>query len=81
MARIPAIIVELFELLALLVGSAAVSLVGVALELTGVEAVTGGDLALGLWALVMGAAALYAGVVALGYEQVLPRARALVGDA
>ena len=81
MVRIPATVVELFELLALLVGSAAVSVIGVALELTGVEAVTGGDLVVGLWALAMGTAALYAGVVARGYEQVLPRARAFVGDA
>ncbi len=78
MVRIPATVVELLELLALLIGSIAVSGVGVALELTGIEAVSGGELAVGAWALVMGTVALYAGVVALGYEQVLPRVRALV---
>ena len=81
MKRIPATLAELFELLVLLAGSAAVSALGVMLELTGLEAVAGGELAVGAWALVMGAAALYAGVVALGYEQVLPRVRALATDA
>ncbi len=81
MARIPEFAVELFELLALVVGSGVASVIGVSLERVGVAGLAGGDLAVGLWALAMGLVALYVGVVALGYEQVLPRLRALAGSA
>ena len=77
MARSPEFAVELFELLALLAGSAVASVIGVELERVGIAGLAGGDLAVGLWALAMGLVALYVGVVALGYEQVLPRLRAL----
>ncbi|RAW47009.1 hypothetical protein DQW50_01095 [Halorubrum sp. 48-1-W] len=79
MARIPEFAVELFELLALVAGSAVASIIGIELERVGVAGLAGGELVLGLWALAMGLVALYVGVVALGYEQVLPRVRALAG--
>ncbi|WP_281194927.1 hypothetical protein [Halorubrum sp. F4] len=79
MARIPEFAVELVELLALVVGSGLASLIGVELERVGVAGLAGGDFAVGLWAVAMGLVALYVGVVGLGYEQVIPRIRALVG--
>ncbi|MWV64189.1 hypothetical protein GRS48_05040 [Halorubrum sp. JWXQ-INN 858] len=79
MGKLPAFAVELLELLVLVLGAAAASVVGIALERFGTAAVTGGDVVVGLWAVGMGLVALYVGVVALGYEQVLPRLRALSG--
>ncbi len=77
MVEVPASAVELVELFAVVVGAAAASAVGVFLERFGFEAAVGGDLLLGLWAAGMGLIALYVGVVALGYEQALPRLRRL----
>jgi len=79
MVDVPSVAVELFELLAIIVGAGAVSAIGVFLERFGFEAAVGGDLILGLWAAGMGLLALYVGVVALGYEQALPRLRRLAG--
>ena len=80
MVDAPQFAVELFELLAIVVGAGAVSAVGVLLERFGLEAAIGGELILGLWAVGMGLLALYVGVVALGYEQALPRLRRLVAS-
>ncbi|WP_128903859.1 hypothetical protein [Halorubrum amylolyticum] len=77
MVDVPAFAVELIELLAVVVGAGAASTIGVVLERFGLTAVTAGDLALGAWAAGMGLLALYVGVVALGYEQALPRLRRL----
>ncbi|GAB6879986.1 hypothetical protein JCM17823_22600 [Halorubrum gandharaense] len=77
MENISAFAVELLELLVLFVGAGAAALAGVALERVAFSAIATGDVATGLWALGMGAIALYIGVVALGYEQVLPRIRAV----
>ena len=77
MVEVPAAAVELFELLLVVVGAGAASAVGIFLERFGFEAAVGGDLVLGLWAAGMGLVALYVGVVALGYEQVLPRLQRL----
>jgi len=71
MVDVPAVAVELIELLAVVVGAGATSAIGVVLERL-LTAVTAGDLALGAWAVGMGLLALYVGVVALGYEQALP---------
>ncbi|MDZ5811797.1 hypothetical protein U4E84_10640 [Halorubrum sp. AD140] len=78
MVDVPAVAVELGELLAVVVGAGAASAIGILLERVGLSAVSGGDLALGAWAVGMGLLALYVGVVALGYEQALPRLRRLV---
>jgi hypothetical protein len=78
MARIPEFAVELVELLAIVVGSGAASFIGVELERAAAAGAANGELVVALWALVMGLLALYVGVVALGYEQALPRIRTLV---
>lgn len=81
MTRLPEFAVDLVELIALGLGSGVASFIGVELERTGIAGLTGGDLVVGVWALAMGLVALYIGVVALGYEQVLPRVRSLVDEA
>ena len=78
MVEIPAVAVELAELLAVTVGAGAAAAIGVVLERFGLSAVSGGELVLGAWAVGMGLLALYVGVVGLGYEQALPRLRRLV---
>ena len=77
MVDVPAAAVELLELLAIVVGAGTASAIGVVLERVGLDAVTGGDLVLGAWSVAMGLLALYVGVVALGYEQALPRLQRL----
>ena len=77
MVDVPAVAVELAELLAVVVGAGAASAIGVLLERFGLSAASTGDLVLGAWAVGMGLLALYVGVVALGYEQALPRLRRL----
>ena len=77
MVEVPAVAVELIELLAVTVGAGAAAAIGVLLEQFGLTAATAGDLVLGAWAVGMGLLALYVGVVALGYEQALPRIRRL----
>lgn len=80
MVEVPAAAVELFELLAIIVGAGTASTIGIFLERFGFEAAVSGDLILGLWAASMGLLASYIGVVALGYEQALPRIRRLAVD-
>ncbi|GAB3705755.1 hypothetical protein [Halorubrum pallidum] len=77
MVEVPAVAVEIAELVAVTLGAGAAAAGGVVLERFGLSAVTGGDLALGAWGIAMGLLALYVGVVALGYEQALPRLRRL----
>ncbi|MFC7185506.1 hypothetical protein [Halorubrum yunnanense] len=77
MVEVPAVAVELAELLAVTLGAGAASAVGIVLERFGLSAASTGDLMLGAWAVAMGLLALYVGVVALGYEQALPRLRRL----
>ncbi|QKY16982.1 hypothetical protein [Halorubrum sp. CBA1229] len=77
MVDAPAVAVELAELLAVVVGAGAASVIGVLLERFGLSAASTGDLVLGAWAVGMGLLALYVGIVALGYEQALPRLRRL----
>lgn len=77
MENLSAFAAELFELFVLFVGAGVAAVVGVALERVAFSAIATGDLATGLWALGMGVLALYIGVVALGYEQVLPRLRSV----
>ncbi|WP_435074130.1 hypothetical protein [Halorubrum sp. HHNYT27] len=77
MVEVPAVAVELAELLAVVVGAGVASAIGVVLEQFGLSAASAGDLVLGAWAVGMGLLALYIGVVALGYEQALPRLQRL----
>jgi hypothetical protein len=80
MVDAPAVAVELAELVAVVLGAGAASTVGVLLERFGLSAASAGDLALAAWAAGMGLLALYVGVVALGYEQALPRLRRLAAE-
>jgi len=59
-------------------GTVAFTLVGVAAELTSFDYFAAGNTTFAAWLAVVGAVALYAGVVALGAEELLPRLR---GDA
>lgn len=77
MVDVPAAAVEMIELVAVVLGAGAASVIGVVLERFGLTAATAGDLMLGAWAVGMGLLALYVGVIALGYEQALPRLRRL----
>ena len=77
MVEVPAVAVEIAELVAVTLGAGAAAAGGVVLEQFGLSAVTAGDLVLGAWGIAMGLLALYVGVVGLGYEQVLPRLRRL----
>ena len=81
MVRTSEFAVELVELLAIVIGSGTASFVGVELERTAAAGVASGEFVVAGWALVMGLVALYVGVIGLGYEQALPRLRALVGAA
>lgn len=75
MEKLIAFAAELLELVLVVIGAGAASVAGIALERFGFTAVTGGDTVVGIWAVSMGLLALYIGVVALGYEQALPRLR------
>lgn len=52
--------------------AAALTGVGIVVEAAGLAALTTGDLQLGVWMAYMGALALYAGIVLLGAEHLLP---------
>lgn len=71
---------ELVELLALIVGTGALSSVGVYLEQLGIAALSAGDVVVGAWMLGMGAVLLYAGGWMLGYETLVPRAKRLLAS-
>lgn len=71
---------ELFSLVALGVGAAGLSGLGVYVDELGALAIADGQLGLGLWFLVVGTVALYAGSYQLGYRTFLPRLRRLVGS-
>jgi hypothetical protein len=62
---------------AVVVAAVAASPVCALLARVGLSAASAGDLVLAAWAVGMGLLALYVGVVALGYEQALPRLRRL----
>lgn len=70
--------VELFVYAAVAVGFTAV---GVLAELTSLRYLAAGNLHFAIWLAGMGLIALYAGVVALGVNEVLPRIREHVGKA
>ena len=79
MVEVPAAAVELAELVAVVIVAGAASAAGIVLEQFGLSAASAGDLVLAAWAVGMGLLALDVGVVALGYEQALPRLQRLAG--
>lgn len=66
---------SLLELLAYAIVAVGLTLVGLFAELTSLSYFVGGNVLFGIWLALMGAIALYAGIVALGVEEVLPRLR------
>jgi len=75
----PALLDPIADLLAVLfyaVVSAVLTYEGLLSELAALGQLTGGDVGLGLWYLIMGALALYAGVGLIGRERLLPLLRA-----
>mgnify|MGYP001627210945 FL=1 len=77
---IEAFATEIVELVALVLGTGALSSVGVYLERLGLAAVTTGDVTVGVWMLFMGTILLYGGAYLLGYETLLPRAKRLLAN-
>lgn len=75
------LLVPIVELLGYAIAAAVLTGVGVFAELTSVQYLAEGNLHFAVWLSVMGAVALYAGIVALGHDEVLPRLRDAVGEA
>jgi hypothetical protein len=71
-------LVEIFVYAAAAVGF---TVAGFFAELTSLEYLGAGNTPFAVWLSVMGAVALYAGIVALGAGEVLPRLRGRLGDA
>ena len=69
---------DLAVVLVLLLVSGALVAAGIAVELVASSHLLAGDLYLALWEVAFGLILLYAGAVALGYREVLPRLRTLV---
>ena len=74
------VLAPLFELFVYGVAAAVFTAVGIFAELTSLEYLLAGNLHFAVWLAAMGAVALYAGVFALGREEVLPRLRDAVGE-
>lgn len=72
------ILLPLVELLAYAVAAVGLTIAGLFAELTGFEYLAGGNVPFAVWLFVMGALALYAGIVALGVNEVIPRLRTAV---
>jgi hypothetical protein len=75
-----ALLEPIVELLAYAVAAVGLTAAGVIAELTSINYLSAGNLTFAVWLAVMGAVALYAGVVALGIEEVLPRLQSVDGD-
>lgn len=78
MKELLAPVVELFVYAAVAVGF---TVVGIFAELTSLQYLAAGNLHFAIWLAGMGLIALYAGVVALGVNEVLPRVREHVENA
>mgnify|MGYP006311213657 FL=1 len=73
------LLVGLIELFAYAVVAVGFTLAGFFAELTSLEYLSAGNTIFAIWLFVMGAVALYAGVVALGVGEVLPRIQKKLG--
>ncbi|MFO7927293.1 MAG: hypothetical protein ACQET5_04850 [Halobacteriota archaeon] len=69
------LLAPIVELLVYAVIAAGFTVAGVLAELTSVEYLAAGNMHFAIWLSVMGAVALYAGIVALGLDEVVPRVR------
>ena len=75
------LLVPVIELFAYAVAAVGFTAAGIFAELTSAEYLAAGNLHFALWLGVMGIVALYAGVIALGLDEVLPRIRDSVANA
>lgn len=63
---------ELVDVLLTVLGSVAVTVVGLGIELAGLLDLLAGELAIGAWEAAIGLLALYVGVYVLAYQRVWP---------
>ncbi len=75
------LLVPLAELFVYTVAAVGFTAVGLFAEVTSFEYLSAGNVPFAVWLCLMGAIALYAGIVALGAGEVLPRLRTTFGDA
>lgn len=75
------LLASIVELFAYSVAAAGFTVAGIFAELTSAEYLAAGNLYFALWLGAMGVVALYAGVIALGFDEVLPRLRENLIDA
>ena len=68
-------LVPILELIVYTIAAIGFTLIGFLAELTSLEYLSAGNVPFAVWLFVMGAVALYAGIVALGFGEVLPRIR------
>lgn len=69
------LLVEVGQLLFFAVGTSLLSTLGVRIELLALDAVTAGQLRLGLWLGLLGGIAFYFGLYAMGLTELFPRFR------
>ena len=74
------VLAPLVELFAYAVVAVALTTAGLFAEMTSLEYLAAGNLIFAVWLAVMGAIALYAGVVAIGVEEVVPRIKTAIKD-
>lgn len=77
MKELPTALLEVVEVVAIAIGTSVLSAVGFVLESRAFEAITGGELQIGVWFVFMGLVALYFGVYLLGVTELLPRLRSI----
>lgn len=75
------LLAPLVELIGYAVVAAGFTVAGFVAELTSLEYLGAGNTPFAVWLSIMGAVALYAGIVAVGAGEVLPRLRDRAGDA
>lgn len=75
------LLASIVELLVYAIAAAGFTAVGVVAELTSLDYLAAGNVSFAVWLAAMGLIALYAGVVALGVGEVLPRFRKTLGGA
>jgi hypothetical protein len=74
------LLASLVELVVYAVVAAGFTVAGFLAELTSLEYLGAGNTPFAVWLSVMGAVALYAGIVAIGAGEVLPRLRGRLAD-
>lgn len=75
------LLAPIVELLAYAAVAVVLTAAGLFAEITSVQYIAAGNVVFATWLAVMGAIALYAGVVAVGVQEVVPRFKAAVDEA